>query len=131
MVVFRLYVNADEVGSRLGKSIDKLMRGFHHEMYVEKDLRAAAQVGHGLGTEGDVGDEVTIHHVDVYPSASIAFNFGEGAGEISVVTGKDGRGENPWAWFAEESVGHAAHQVIRFTVAAISRARAREATIMG
>lgn len=68
VIVSGLDVNADEVGAGLGEGIDVVLRLGQHEMGVEEEFRArAAEGGEGLGAEGEVGDEVSVHDIAVQP----------------------------------------------------------------
>jgi hypothetical protein len=48
-------------------------------MDIKKNIRSAAQIGYCLGTEGDVGNKVSVHHVQMDPAAAVTFDFGKRA----------------------------------------------------
>ena len=64
-------------------------------MGVEEKFRARpAECGKGLGAEGEVGDEVSVHDIAVQPGqAEVGHETGAG-GKIGVVAGEEGRCED-------------------------------------
>jgi VWFA-related protein len=85
-----LLMNAHQVGSRFGEVLDERVRIFDHHVAVER------QLGHGpkrldhRRSEGDVGDEVAVHDIDVEDGGSAAFGRGDLVGEMREVRGEDG-----------------------------------------
>jgi hypothetical protein len=62
------HVDGDDVGARLGKGRDELLRGLNHQMDVHQRAGFVDQRGHGpdqVRTEGDVRDEFPVHHIQV------------------------------------------------------------------
>ena len=53
---------------------DVVLRVVQHEMDIEKELGLGPQVSDGLGAEGQVWDEVSIHDIDVKPFGSNSLN---------------------------------------------------------
>ena len=88
----RLRVNSDDVGPGLGEVGDKGIDRRDHQVHVERQLGMAAQRLDHLGPDGDVGDKVAIHHVDmdvVRAGARDRPDLGAQTGEIRR---QDGRG---------------------------------------
>lgn len=95
VIVSRFDVNADEIGAGLRKGFDVVLWSGQHEMGVEEKFRArTAEGGKGLGAEGEVGDEVSVHDIAVQPGqAEVGHETGAG-GKIGVVAGEEGRCED-------------------------------------
>ena len=89
-----LNVNGERIGPGVRKGLDVLLRVLDHEVDVERGL---VLVGHGaegthhVGTNGQVGDEVTVHHVDVQPLGAGAECL-VGTGRVPPGVGRDDGG---------------------------------------
>jgi hypothetical protein len=77
-------MDGDAVGTGLGEGFEIGIAGRDHQMDVECLLGDRADGLHHGGTDGDIGDEVPIHHVDVDPvgargldGADFVAQFGE------------------------------------------------------
>ena len=80
-----LGVNRDDLGAGLGEGFEIRIGRRDHQMAIEGLLRAPADgTDHGRA-EGDVGDEVAIHHVHMHPVAPLGLDrlaFGAEVGEV-------------------------------------------------
>lgn len=91
VVVVGFDVDADEIGAGFGKGFDVAVGFVEHEVSVKEELRnVRAERGEGLGAEGEVGDEVTVHDVEVQPRDAEGGNLSRGFGKVGVVAGKEG-----------------------------------------
>ena len=100
MVVSGFNMDADEIRTGAGEGFDITMRLGKHQVGVEKELGSAAAQGcESFGAEGQVGDEVPVHDVDVEPVESKLGDGRYAGGQVGVVTGQQRWGEN-------RSVGH-------------------------
>ena len=87
-------MESHEVGSRLGKTPEVLLRLHYHQMYIEK-LRARPTDGfHHRKAERYVGHEDAVHDVDVYPLRGTFVNHPRVAVEVAEVGRKHRRGDN-------------------------------------
>ena len=87
-----LDVDADHVGAGGGEVGDELVGVLDHEVAVEWELRDGADGLDDGWAEGDVGDEVAVHDVDVDDGAACGCGEGDLIGEVSEVGGEDGEG---------------------------------------
>ena len=62
-----LDVDGAAVGARVGEGLEIAPGLRHHEVAVEEERRVTPQRGHDRWTDGEVGHEVPVHHVDVEP----------------------------------------------------------------
>jgi len=85
-----LVVDADPVGAGLGEGGDEFVGVLDHEVAIEGQLGVLAEGGDDGGSDGDVGDEMAIHDVDVDNGATAALGSGDFVGEAGEVGGKDG-----------------------------------------
>jgi hypothetical protein len=100
MVVSGFNVDADEIRACTGEGFDITMRLGKHQVGIEKELgSAAAQGRESFGAEGQVGDEVPVHNVDVEPAESKVGDGRYAGGQVGVVTGQQ-------RWGEDRSVGH-------------------------
>jgi hypothetical protein len=58
-------VDGDPISPGFGKCGDEVIRPLNHEMAIERNLRGFAKRGYDGGADGDVRDEMAIHHVHV------------------------------------------------------------------
>ena len=56
-------VDGDPISPGFGKCGDEVIRSLNHEMAIERNFRDFAKRGYDEGADGDVRDEMTIHHV--------------------------------------------------------------------
>jgi hypothetical protein len=80
-----LLVNAQKIGSGLCEGGNEVVRILDHQMAIKRQIGDRPQrLNHGR-TEGDVWDEVSVHHVDVDDASAASFGrlhlFGE-MGEV-------------------------------------------------
>jgi hypothetical protein len=86
-------VDGDPIGTRFCKCGDKLVRSFNHEVTIERNFRDFAKRGQDRWSDGDIGDEVAIHHVDVEDGGAPCDSSLGFCAEASEVSGKDGGSE--------------------------------------
>jgi len=85
-----LLVDAHHVGAGLGEVGDEVVGVFDHHVAVERESGDLAEgLDHGRA-EGDVGDEVAVHDVDVDDGAATALGGCDFVGEMGEVGGEDG-----------------------------------------
>ena len=85
-----LLLDGDHVGAGLGEGGDEGVGILDHQVAVERELGDRADgLDHGRA-EGDVGDEVAVHDVDVDDGAAAALGRGDFVGEMGEVGGEDG-----------------------------------------
>lgn len=86
----RLDMHRDDIGACVSKGADILIRMFDHQMDVQDGaclVRQGAKRAHNKRANGDVGYEVSIHHVHVQP-----FGAGRYSGStLFTQSGKIGR----------------------------------------
>src|SRR5580704_13192428 len=58
-------MDADPVGAGLGKGGDEFVGILDHQVAIEGQLGVFAQGGDDGRADGEVGDEVTVHYVDM------------------------------------------------------------------
>ena len=85
-----LVVDADPVGSGIGKRGDEVVGILDHEVAIEGQACGLAQALDDRRAEGDVGDEVAVHDVDMDDGSATAFGCGNLVGEVREVGGQDG-----------------------------------------
>jgi hypothetical protein len=86
-------VDGDPSSAGFGKCRDEFVRPFNHEVTIERDFRDFAKRGYDRRPDGDIRDEVAIHHVHVEDACS---PFGDGLGfraEAGEVSRQDGGSE--------------------------------------
>ncbi len=85
-----LLMDGHHVGAGFGEGVDEVVGVFDHHVAVERELGDGAEgLDHGRA-EGDVGDEVAVHDVDVDDGAATALGGGDFVGEMGEVGGEDG-----------------------------------------
>ncbi len=92
-IVARFDVNCDLVGPGLDKRVDVILRVGEHEMGIEKEGGFFVETGDHLGTEGEIGDKVPVHDIEVDPVEGGILDLAGTGEEIEVVSGEDRRGE--------------------------------------
>ena len=87
-------VNGDPVGAGFGEGRDELIGIFDHEVAIECDAgKGFAERGNDGWTDGDVGDEVAVHDVEMENGAATIKRSAGVSGEIGEVGGEDGGDE--------------------------------------
>lgn len=90
----RFDMDGNEVAAGFGKGFDMLVRVVEHEVGIEEKAGSAvAQVGDRLRAEGKIGDEVTVHDIEVKPAQLLFADQLEAIGQRCVIGGEDGGGE--------------------------------------
>ena len=85
-----LVVHADPVGPGVGKGGDELVGVLDHQVAIERQAGGLAQALDHRGADGDVGDEMAVHDVDVDDGAAAALGRGNLVGQVGEVGGEDG-----------------------------------------
>jgi hypothetical protein len=84
-------VDGDPSSAGFRESGDEFVRPFNHEMTIKWDFRDFAKRGYDGGPDGDVRDEVAIHHIHVEDGGSPfddGLRFCAEAGEVSRQDGR-------------------------------------------
>ena len=64
------HMHGDDIGAGLGEGLEIRVARRDHQMYVEHFLGVSAKRFHHVRPDGDVGDEMTVHDVEVDPVGS-------------------------------------------------------------
>ena len=86
-------MNSYRIGSRVNVPGHLHLGIVDHQMHVERDVRHALEHLDMCGTDGEIGNEVAIHHVDVYPIGTCLGNHAHVAFEIREIGAQYGRGD--------------------------------------
>ena len=78
----RLGVDGDAVAAGPGEGLQVGVAGFDHQMAVEHLVRVRAQGRDHRRSEGDVGHEVPVHHVEVNPVGAGRGDFADLLAEL-------------------------------------------------
>src|ERR1035437_1697450 len=88
-----LLLDGVQIGASLGEGGDEGVGVLDHQVTVEGQLGDRPQrLDHGRA-EGDVGDEVAVHDVDMDDGAAAALSRGYFIGKVREVGGEDGEAE--------------------------------------
>ena len=85
-------LDGDHVGAGFGEGGDELVGILDHEVAVEREGGDGADGLDDGRAEGDVGDEVAVHDVDVDDGAAAGGGAADFVGEVCEVRGQDGEG---------------------------------------
>ena len=85
-----LDVDGDHVSASGGKVGDEFVGVLDHEVAIERQFGDGADGFDDRRTEGDVGNEVAVHDVDVDDGAARRGGKGDLVGEVREVGGEDG-----------------------------------------
>src|ERR1019366_4726500 len=86
-------LNRDQVGTGLDEGGDEGIRVLDHQVAVDGQLGDRADgLDHGR-SEGDVGNEVAVHDIDMDDGAATALGRSYFLGEVREVGGEDGETE--------------------------------------
>lgn len=88
--VARFDVDRDHVGAGLGEGINEPVGVQEHQVDVEKEAGFPVEGGDDFGAEGEVGDEVAVHDVDMEPAQAELFNEAGGVEQVSVISRQNG-----------------------------------------
>ena len=83
-------VHRNPIHARVGKCGNKFVGVLDHQVAVERQFGVLADRGDDGRPDGDVGDKVAVHHVDMDDGAAAALGRGDFIGEAGKVGGKDG-----------------------------------------
>ena len=86
-------MDGDGVGSGFRERSDERIGGRDHQMDVERYRGDLAGGGDNARTEGDVGNEVTVHHVDMDPVGAGSGDGDDLLAQAGDVGGEDRRGD--------------------------------------
>jgi len=85
-----LVMDADPVGSCFGQGGDEFVWVLDHQVAVERQGGGLAEALDDRGAEGNVGDEMAIHDVDMDDGAATELSRGNLVGQVGEVGGEDG-----------------------------------------
>ena len=105
-------VDADPVGAGLGERGDEIVGVIDHQVAVEGQAGCLANAGYHGRPDGDVGDEVAVHDVDVDGGAAAALGRGNLIGQVGKISGKDG-GQQLNHDFRAELLAGTVYQAVR------------------
>ena len=86
-------MDGDDVGAGFGEGIEKAIDRRNHEVDVERLLGVRAQRFDHRRADGEIGDEMAVHHVDVQPVGAGFVHRADLLAELREVSGQDRRGE--------------------------------------
>jgi len=86
----RLGVDGNDVGASLGEGLDIGVDGIDHQMNVENPVGMRTQRFHHARPEGDVGHEVSIHHIEMNPVGAGGGDIAHFLAEPGEIGGEDG-----------------------------------------
>ncbi len=107
-----LVVDAEPVGARIGEGGDEIVGVIDHQVAVERQACGFAQARDHGRAEGDVGDKVAVHDVDVDGGAAAALGRGNLVGQMGKIRGKDG-GQQLDHGFEMELLAGTVYQAVR------------------
>jgi hypothetical protein len=87
-------VDRDDVGAGLGKGLEIGIAGRDHQVHVEHLFGVRAQRLHHVGTDGNIGHEVPVHHVDMDPVGAGGVERTHFLAELGEVGGQNRRGDD-------------------------------------
>ena len=61
------YMDRQVRGARFGKGFQQPLRVFHHQVHIDWQICATAAMPDDEGAHRQVGDKVTVHHIDMNP----------------------------------------------------------------
>ena len=88
-----LGMDGDDVGAGLGESVEEQVDRRNHQMDVERLRRVRAERFHHARADGEVGNEMAVHHVDVDPVGARLVDRADFLAELGEVGGEDRRGD--------------------------------------
>ena len=88
-----LKVHADHVHPRVDERFDEQVGVLDHEVGVKGQIGTAAELRHNRGAEGDVGDEMPVHDVEVDHVRPAPVHLGDLLAQATEIGGKK-RGSN-------------------------------------
>ena len=84
-----LDLDRDHIGSRLGEGGDELVRILDHQVAVERQIGNGPDRFDDRRAEGDVGDEMAVHHVHVDNGAATGCGSADLISKMREVCGQD------------------------------------------
>jgi hypothetical protein len=82
-------MHGDPVGAGFGKFGDEEVRIFDHEVAIERNFQLFAERANDWGADGEVGDEVAIHDVEVEDGAAALDGLLGFGGELREIGGEN------------------------------------------
>ena len=86
-------VDRDHRGAGAREGVDVAVRVGDHQVHIERHVRDALQRSHDRRADGDVRDEVSVHHVDVNEIGAAAFGGSHRLTERGEIGGEDRRSD--------------------------------------
>ena len=84
-----LDMHRDDIGAGLGESLEIRVARRDHQMHIEHLLGVRAQRFHDVRSDGDVGDEVAVHDVEMDPVGSCRIDRADFFAQLAKVGGKN------------------------------------------
>jgi hypothetical protein len=84
-------MHRDVVGARFGERFEIRIAGRDHQMNIERLAAARPQRLHDVGPNGDVGDKMSVHHIDMDPVRTGFIDCAHLLAELGKVPRKDRR----------------------------------------
>ena len=88
-----LKVHADHINPRVDERFNELVGILDHEVGIKGQISAAAELRHNRGPEGDVGNEMPVHDIEVDDVRSAPVHLGDLLAQTTEVGGKKGGGD--------------------------------------
>ena len=85
-----LVMDADPVGPRLGEGGDEFIGVIDHQMAVERETGGFPQAGDDRRSQGQIGDKVAVHDIDVDGGAAAPLGRGDLIGQAGKIRREDG-----------------------------------------
>jgi hypothetical protein len=87
-------MHGDDVGAGLGEGLEVGVARRDHQVHVEGLFGMRAQCRHHVGTDGDVGEEMAVHHVDMHPVGAGRLDRAHFVAELGEIGGEERRGDD-------------------------------------
>jgi hypothetical protein len=82
-----------QIRSRLGKLFEEKIRVGNHQVCLQRQARDSPERLHNRSSESDVGNEMSVHYIDVNPIGSRLLGFGHLLTQARKVGGENRRSE--------------------------------------
>lgn len=89
-------VDGELLGAGLGEGFEEDLRSGAHQVDVEELSGEGSEVGDEGGAEGQVGDEMAVHDIEVQPFGAGAGGAKDFAVQPGELRGEEGRGNDHW-----------------------------------
>ena len=91
-VAVRFKVEGDDVCPCFGKVFGIAQRLADHQVYVEDAVKILADALHNRCAEGDVGNKMSVHDIDVQPRSACLLHFAGFLTQLRKICGQNRRG---------------------------------------